>query len=225
MGRFDTGRENSVDSAISSPAIQVQTQATSTGEWEGMGKNGNEREKSAPVSPNGSPHRNSPPGADAAEADAETSYPELVRGLLEFLGASEPGPDDSVKRITPLTPRQISALPYLAAFPNANQAARAAGIGKSTLYRWLEDDNFRDTLTRLREESAEFARQELKGNMLRAVDVFREGMNNGDINIRLRAARYSMSFSNEVGLAEKLRKEVEHLETAVDQWQSRRPVP
>ena len=60
-----------------------------------------------------------------------------------------------------LTFRQQAALTVIAATPTVAQAARQSGIGESTLYRWLEDDKFRAELIRLREESANLARQEL----------------------------------------------------------------
>ena len=177
---------------------------------------------SCPTGParSGTPAREPLDGYDGSE----TTYPELVRGLLDFLGSGDSEPESAGKKIVPLTARQLSALPYLAAFPSFNQAAHAAGIGRSTLYRWLEDDRFREKLIRLREETAEFARQEAKGLMLRAVDVFRDAMSNGDITVRLRAARYSLDYSSQVGLAENLRQEVERLEIAVDEWKSRVPL-
>ena len=93
-----------------------------------------------------------------------------------------------------LTFRQQSALPVIAVSPTIIQAARASGIGESTLRRWLEDDHFRDELTRLRQASANLARQELQGLMLRSVSVLTEAMDDPDMAIRLRAARYSLSF-------------------------------
>ena len=225
MGRNDTGSENFPHPGPSSGHSQVQNPATDTQEWEEMGKNGNEKEKFSPNTPTGPGPTHSDPHADVEEDDSGTTYPELLRRLLEFLGAGDPEPEDPEKKISPLSARQLSALPYLAAFPNANQAARAAGIGKSTLYRWLEDDHFRQELTRLREETSEFARQELKGLQLRAVDVLRDALGDGNVGVRLRAARYSMSYSTQVELAEKLRRDVSNLQVAVEEWKSKRPVP
>ena len=224
MEQNGTGTENFIASGPSSGQSQVQNPASSSLEWEIAGKNGNELEKYCPFTPRNPGPQGSAHQSDAEEEDSESTYPELVRGLLEFLGDGESEPGSEIEKVSPLTPRQLSALPYLAAFPSANQAARAAGIGKSTLYRWLEDDHFREELTRLREEAAEFARQELKGLQLRAVDVFRDAMNHRNVAVRLRAARYSMSFSSQIELAEKLRQDIEHLDIAFDEWKSRRPV-
>ena len=105
------------------------------------------------------------------------------------------GGNERIPEKSDLTFRQQSALPIIAASPSIAQAAGASGIGESTLRRWLEDDKFRDELTRLRQESASLARQELQGLMLRSVSVLADAMDHPDMAIRLRAARYSMSFA------------------------------
>ena len=98
-------------------------------------------------------------------------------------------------KISSISRRQHSALPIIAATPTLAQAARSSGIGESTLYRWLQDDNFRDELTRLRQEAADLAKRELQGIMLRSVSIFAEALEHPDIALRLRAARYAMSFA------------------------------
>ena len=117
-----------------------------------------------------------------------------------------------------LTFRQQSALPIVAASPTIAQAARTSGIGESTLRRWLEDDHFRDELTRLRQESANLARQELQGTMLRSVSVLSEAMDHPDIAVRLRAARYALSFAVQICEVEKLRADIQALEDALPLW-------
>ena len=117
-----------------------------------------------------------------------------------------------------ITFRQQAALTVIAATPTVAQAARQSGIGESTLYRWLEDPDFRAELVRLREESANLARQELQGLMLRSVSVIAEAMDDPDKAIRLRAARYAMSFAAHIGEVEKLRKEIQEVEAALPIW-------
>ena len=117
-----------------------------------------------------------------------------------------------------LTFRQQAALTVIAATPTVAQAARQSGIGERTLYRWLEDPDFRAELVRLREESANLARQELQGLMLRSVSVIAEAMDDPDKAVRLRAARYAMSFAARIGEVEKLRKEIQEVEAALPIW-------
>ena len=114
-----------------------------------------------------------------------------------------------------LTFRQQSALPIIAASPTTAQAARSSGIGESTLRRWLEDPNFRHEIVLLRQESASLARQELQGLMLRSVSVLSEAMEDPDMAIRLRAARFALSFSVQICEAERLRSDIQALQEAL----------
>ena len=227
MGQNGAGLRNSRPTDPDLCQSQVQFPASSPADWDEVGQTGTLVRISGPDVPAGPGIQPFGPETADGEDDSTSTYPELALGLLEFLGSSESGPGSAGQdsNIAPLTARQLSALPYLASYPSVRQAAKVSGIGKSTLYRWLEDDHFREELIRLREETAEFARHEAKGLMLRAVDVFRESMNSADPNLRLKAARYSLSYTSEVGLAEKLRQDIEHLAVAVDEWKSKRPVP
>ena len=114
-----------------------------------------------------------------------------------------------------LSPRQQAVLPVMASAPSLAQAARISGFSERTLRRWLDDDDFRGELTRLRQESAELARLELQGLMLRSVSVLSEAMDDPDKAIRLRAARYAMSFAVRVSETEKLKREIQDLEDAI----------
>ena len=69
------------------------------------------------------------------------------------------------------------------------QGARDAGISESTLYRWLQDENFRDELSRLTVEAAEHINRELQSLTLRSLRVLSDLMEDADPTIRLRAAR------------------------------------
>ena len=59
--------------------------------------------------------------------------------------------------LSALSPRQQAALPIVAGSPTIVQAARAAGVGESTLRRWLTDPAFSNCLAELRRQSANLA--------------------------------------------------------------------
>ena len=129
----------------------------------------------------------------------------------------EMGQIDRGAKFSSLSHRQQSALPVIAATPTLAQAARSSGIAESTLYRWLEDPHFRDELTRLRQEAADLAKQELRGVMLRSVSVLSDALEHPDIAIRLRAARYGMTFAVQISEVEKLRADLDAVEDGLPQ--------
>ena len=118
--------------------------------------------------------------------------------------------------ISALTPRQLAALPSIAGSPNQAQAARSAGIDRTTLYRWLQDEDFREDLSRLREESAALARTELQAAMLHAVNVILDSTNSSNEVVRLRAARSLLNLGIKVNEIEKLRAELRLLQQAIE---------
>ena len=87
-----------------------------------------------------------------------------------------------------LSNRQQEALPHIAAADSLAEGARRASIGRATIYRWMEDDDFRAELSRVRTEMAELAQAEMQGIMLKAVAVIDQALD-GDISpVKLRAA-------------------------------------
>ena len=87
-----------------------------------------------------------------------------------------------------LSPRQIAALPHLASARSATEAARRAGIGRTTLYRWLSDPAFRQHLATLREEIDELTRAKVKHMAVQALQVIQDSFDNESSQTRLRAA-------------------------------------
>ena len=94
-----------------------------------------------------------------------------------------------------LSLKQRKALPHLIASNSLAEGARRANISRTTIYRWMEDDDFRSELIRLRNESAELAQTEMKGLMLDAAMALREALDDDDPLVRLRAAAATLSLS------------------------------
>ena len=117
--------------------------------------------------------------------------------------------------LSALSPRQQAALPIVACFPTIAQAARAAGVGESTLRRWLNDPAFSSRLAELRRQSANIARQKLLALTPLCVSVLADAMQNPDPAIRLRAVNYALSFNLRATELENLRSDLDNLETAI----------
>ena len=118
--------------------------------------------------------------------------------------------------ISGLTLRQQAVLPVMVNSPSLAEGARLSGVSERTLRRWLEDDAFRDELARRRQESADLACQALQGVLLRSVSVLAESLEDPDKSIRLRAARYAMSFAATIRRLERPVEEVDKLRQQID---------
>ncbi len=119
-------------------------------------------------------------------------------------------------RVDALSPRQQSALPVVALSTSLTHAAQAAGVGRSTLTRWMNDPAFRSEIVRVRQEAAELARQEMQGMMLRAASVINNAMDDADPAIRLRAARCALSFATSFSQIHQLNSALDELLDSLD---------
>ena len=194
---------------------QPGNQSPDAPERDAMGRNGTGNKNFCPTDSPDSQAMDPDNDWDLEDLDFENPFSQLARDLLEVLESEEDGLEESGAPESLLTERQKAALPYIAAFPNMRQAARAAGIGKSTLYRWMEDESFREEVTRLREAAAQLARVQLQGQMLNAVQVLSDAMDHEDPAIRLRAARYVLQYGLQVGEVERLASDLENLQNSL----------
>jgi hypothetical protein len=88
-----------------------------------------------------------------------------------------------------LTARQQSALPELAGARSIQEAAGRSGIGRSTIYRWLQNPAFAAELRMWQQEVMEGARLKLTNHMMHAVDVLGGLLESENESIRRQAAR------------------------------------
>ncbi len=105
-----------------------------------------------------------------------------------------------------LSQRQLVALPYIVAEPTISEGARAAGIARMTLTRWMRDPVFREELERVRRNIAEFAFNELEGLTIKCVVRLQQLLDDPDPNVRHRALKTGLSTA----LTFRDQKEVQH---------------
>lgn len=135
-------------------------------------------------------------------------------GASDIVPVEESGPPD-VYEDSDLTHRQRAALPVVAFAPSIAQAARFSGVAESTLRRWLANPDFRQHVDRMREETVYAAHQELKGLLPTCAAVFADAMQSPDPALRLRAARYAISFILRLNEADRLSADLQGLQAAV----------
>ena len=122
-----------------------------------------------------------------------------------------------------LTERQIVALPHVAAGNTLSEGARLAGIGRTTLYRWMEDPGFRRALENAREEAADLARTELQGLMLKAVLVLSDSLEDPKAEVRLRAASTAMNLGLKSVDIKDLNQRLDYLDDTLSLMRDKRP--
>ena len=120
-----------------------------------------------------------------------------------------------------MTPRQLAALPYIVASRTASEGARLAEIDRVTLYRWMNDDDFRRELRRLRSEAAELAHLELRGLMLKAVHVLGAAMEDESPHVRLKAAQTALGVALKATEIKDVQKRLDLLDSALPLWTRR----
>ena len=122
---------------------------------------------------------------------------------------------------TILTDNQLQALPYLVASPSLSEAAKLAEVGRTALYRWMENAEFRRELERPRSEALDLAHVELKDLMLKATQVVGETMDDANPLVRLRAAQIALSIGMKAIEVKEIQRRVELLEDALPLWATR----
>ena len=130
---------------------------------------------------------------------------------------------NETQKLIPLSSRQLAALPHIAASPTVHDAARSAGIGRATLYRWLRDEEFRRSIDTLRTEAGDIAKAALQALMLRGIVVLSDAMDDPSPNIRLRAARTTLYAALKANDLKDIQRKIEALDDAVALRSSRTP--
>ena len=95
-----------------------------------------------------------------------------------------------------LTPRQHRAVESLVVCTSIPSAAKHAGVGKRTLYRWLQEEEFQSAVRRVRQLSlTQLAThfQHMAGRAAGTLDEIMEDKNATSAS-RVSAARYSVEM-------------------------------
>jgi hypothetical protein len=113
-----------------------------------------------------------------------------------------------------LSPQQEGAIVALLSDPGLTGAAKAAGVGKATLWRWMQQPAFREAYRRARREAVEQARARLQQASGEAVEALREVMNDQDAPhaSRVSAARTVLDMAMQATNEEEIEKRLAALE-------------
>ena len=93
---------------------------------------------------------------------------------------------------------------------------RFSGSKFLAIYSWLRDPVFAEELDLLRQEYVGQVSQQCTGLMLRSMNVLAEAMEDPDPNLRLRAARYALTFTVQLQEAMKLNADIREMRDSFD---------
>ena len=165
-------------------------------------------------------------------SDGQTQRPEMAANgreieISELNSDTTPASDGQTQRpdmsandrarieFSELPFRQQAALPTIALAQSLAQAARDTGVAERTLRRWLEDPSFRQELDRLRQESYDLARQQAQAAMPMCLSILADAaLESPDPALRVRAARYLLSYGVKFVEADNLRERLNAVEDA-----------
>ena len=118
-----------------------------------------------------------------------------------------------------MTSRQQRAIAALIRAPTREAAAKAAGVGVSTLRRWLtEDSDFREAYKAALTELMQDAAAQSKQGLQQALDIIREIMENGKNDaVRLSAARAAIDTALKLDERADIQQQLDELRKVVDQ--------
>ena len=95
---------------------------------------------------------------------------------------------------TTLTHRQYLAIECLASSPTIAHAAKRAGVGRTTLYRWLKDPVFKAACEQRRTEALSFTKQRTKELLAKTFDNLDDMLRSPDPNVRVQVGKIVMEY-------------------------------
>lgn len=111
--------------------------------------------------------------------------------------------------------RQAKAIEALGHGFSVTDASERAGVTRKTVYRWLENDDFRNAVLERQNEVLERVSKRLSSLALQGLEVLSELMQSDDENIRLKASSSVLSRFTEILELLRLEKRLEVLEVEV----------
>ena len=121
-----------------------------------------------------------------------------------------------------MTGKQQKALAALIRAPTRAIAAKEAGVGVSTLRRWMREDDFRAAYKEALAELLEDASAQSKRNLSRALDVLADVMENGENSqVRITAARSTLEYALKLSEVVDVQQRLDALEKMLAEVENR----
>lgn len=124
---------------------------------------------------------------------------------------------DATQKEDALTAAQHRAVVALLTEPTLQEAAKTAGVNRSTIYRWLQESDFQAAYREARRQAMRRATARLQEISSEAVEVLREVMGDKAQQgaARVGAARIVLDYAAKMTETEDLATSIEELKTMV----------
>ncbi len=94
-----------------------------------------------------------------------------------------------------LTRRQDAAIVALLAHPTIPESAKAAGVGETTLWRWLQREEFRKKYREAQDKVFDGALGSLQVASTEAVDCLKRNLTSGSASAEIQAAKIILEYT------------------------------
>lgn len=121
------------------------------------------------------------------------------------------------KKSSELTARQRQLLVELVRNSDLKKAAKAAGIGRTTVYRWLEDPRFSAELARLRNETMKDALDSVKALTTRAAQELAGLLDTEDERLKRLLCKDILGHAIKVRELEEIERRLVRMEEQINQ--------
>jgi transposase len=118
-----------------------------------------------------------------------------------------------------LTEKQLRVIPYLLSSPSIEDGCKRARVGKTTVYEWLKEGNFRQELKRRRDEMIGRALDSLKANIAKATETLVKHLDSDKEAISIRAAESIIEFAKQAREHEELEARIASLERKLEVYE------
>ena len=103
-----------------------------------------------------------------------------------------------------LTHRQYRAIECLASSLTVADAAKSAGVGRATLYRWLKDPVFKAACEQRRAETLSYTKRRIKELFSESLDNLADLLGSPDPQVRMQAGKIVMEYHARFSPAKKV---------------------
>ncbi|GEK60318.1 hypothetical protein CHL76_16470 [Marinococcus halophilus] len=125
--------------------------------------------------------------------------------------------------------KRDQAILALLSEPTLRQASEKVGVSESTLWRWLQEDDFREQYHQAKQEAVSQATSRLRQSMTSAVDALEEMASNPKTPAMARASasRTLLEFGFKAHETEEMQRRLEQIEQTLEndsrnQWGGKR---